>query len=327
MYNSNNKPVRVHISAEDENDTKINIEEKNDTNILNGWGSFLQKSKSLLNTTTTTVTKVSKTVANTTSNTIVKIGTNINKQYNEKVPENVKEKISTTTSRTYNAVSTTTASITNKSANIINQNVKPIVYNSTIGYFYSTDLIKHLLQDIPINSTIFDIGIGSCYAYCKNSDLIRERNIKIVGIDINKSYILKARHALIDNELDEFIKVTHSDNYDVELSYKFDYILFSDSYSVIPNINNTLRHYEKYLKNTGYMVVASTLFDEYNQTIDILKKNLHYGTMMIKSDLEEYIEHDRQSEDYEFNICKRYHLGSTQFNSYIVRWRPGDNIK
>ena len=167
-----------------------------------------------------------------------------------------------------------------------------------------------------------------------NSEIIKDRNIKVLGIDTNKSYITRARHALIDNDLDNWIKLLHIDNYnEMKINTQFDYIVFSDSYSVIPNINNTLRYYERFMKDSGYkdsgykdsgyMVVTSTLFDEYNQTIDLVKKNLRYGTMMLKSDLEEYIKQDRQSDDYDFKICKQYNLSSTQFNSYIVRWKPG----
>ena len=107
----------------------------------------------------------------------------------------------------------------------------------------------------------------------------------------------------------------------------FDYCIFSDSYAVIPNVNNMLRHCERFLNDNGYMVVTSTLFDDYNSKIDLVKQNLkyistvEYGRMVLKSELEEYIVNERKCTDFEFRLIKQHDVLGYEFKSYIVMWK------
>ena len=113
--------------------------------------------------------------------------------------------------------------------NIINA-LKPLIYDSTVGYLYTKNAIQHMLSSIPDNSKILDVGIGTGYTYTKNADLIKRKNISIVGVDIDASYVKYAKHAMIDYELDDNIRVIKGDIYDVKLDVgTFDYVIFSDS--------------------------------------------------------------------------------------------------
>ena len=151
-------------------------------------------------------------------------------------------------------------------------------------------------------------------------------------LDIDESFILRARHSLIDYDLEDEIELICDDVYRTDLDGRtFDYVVFSDSYAVIPNVNNMMRACERFMKEyTGYMIVTSTLFDEYDATLDRIKQNLkyvsavEYGQLMLRTDLETYITDERRSDDYEFKLIKQFNIGNMEFNSYIVRWRPGD---
>lgn len=285
------------------------------------WGTFFKQSKSLLGIATTVAAQ-----------TAVQVGSHISDKYNEKVPDSVKEKVSTSSHTILDTITGTTKAVAQKSTDIFDQNVRPTVYNTTIGYFYTKELARCLLLEIPENSTILDIGIGTCYSYAQNADIIKQRKIKIVGVDIDESYIHKARHALIDAELEDWIELICADIYESDEKINgrtFDYVVFSDSYAVLPNVNNMLRYCERFMNDIGYMIVTSTLFDEYMPNLDLIKKNLkyvsavEYGTMMLKCDLENYIVQERHSEDYEFKMIKQITIASIEFKSYIVRWRPG----
>jgi ubiquinone/menaquinone biosynthesis C-methylase UbiE len=281
------------------------------------WGSIFQQSTSFLSSAT-------KVVASSAVDISRRIGT----EYSERVPEHVKEKINNSAS----VVVATTKVLAQRSADIFDKNVRPTIYNSTIGHFYTSELTRLLLLEIPANSTILDLGIGTAYSYCQNADLLKERKIKIIGIDIDESYILRARHSLIDYDLVEEIELICADIYKTDLDGRtFDYVVFSDSYAVIPNVNNMMRYCERFMKEyTGYMIVTSCLFDEYDPTLDRIKQNLkyvsaiEYGQLMLKSDLESYIFTERNSEDYDFKMIKQFNIGNLEFNSYIVRWRPGE---
>ena len=130
-------------------------------------------------------------------------------------------------------------------------NIKNNLYNEIIGS-YSKDLYKNFFEKIPNNSYILDIGIGNGYAICENSNLIIEKNLKIIGIDVDFNSILTCKENInkynlnsniysvlceLDN-LDVFIptikKFINKDN-DKNNQNIFDYIYFSNSYSVIPS--------------------------------------------------------------------------------------------
>jgi predicted O-methyltransferase YrrM len=101
--------------------------------------------------------------------------------------------------------------------------------------------MKSFLNSIPNGSVVLDIGIGTCYAYTTNHDILKSKSIKIVGVDIDSDYINIAKHGMIDADLESHVKRVLSDIYKVTSNVivpkSFDYVIFSDSYSVIPNVH------------------------------------------------------------------------------------------
>ena len=173
------------------------------------------------------------------------------------------------------------------------ENIKNNLYNEIIGS-YSKDLYKNFFEKIPNNSYILDIGIGNGYAICENSNLIIEKNLKIIGIDVDFNSILTCKENInkynlnsniysvlceLDN-LDVFIptikKFINKDN-DKNNQNIFDYIYFSNSYSVIPNILELLNKSKKYLANEDAEIVICTTIEKNNNNIkNFLKKNAKY---------------------------------------------------
>jgi ubiquinone/menaquinone biosynthesis C-methylase UbiE len=84
---------------------------------------------------------------------------------------------------------------------------------------------------------ILDVGVGTGI-YFKDSrciELIRSKNIKIVGIDINESDIKLASKRIVSSHVCDRVEAKFVDlfQYDVDLN-EFDVILFSESFPVIP---------------------------------------------------------------------------------------------
>jgi ubiquinone/menaquinone biosynthesis C-methylase UbiE len=218
--------------------------------------------------------------------------------------------------------------------------VKSTIYNTTIGYFYTSDIMRNILVEIPNNSKILDVGIGTGYAYLQNSDLIKRKNIHITGIDIDSGNIRTAKHNMIDSDLESYTTLVNGDVYKMDenqiMNNSFDFLFFLDSYSVIPNIHTMITFCEKYLNSTGIIIVASTLFDRYDENLDWIKQRLIYissiefGNMMLKTNLEEYIK-TRYSGDIDqcFRIINSTSiLGITcDMKTYIVKWCPDCRTK
>lgn len=213
--------------------------------------------------------------------------------------------------------------------------VKSTIYNTTLGHFYASDIMRHILVEIPDYSRILDIGIGTGYVYSQNSDLVKRKNIHITGIDIDPAYIKSAKHTVIDADLESNVKLIIGDINEIdehEIKYgSYDFVFFTDSYSSMDNVHSTITLSEKYLTEDGIIVVASTLFDYYDENIDWIKQRLFYvssiqfGNMMLKGNLEEYIK-----TRYIGNIKQCFRVINTtsipgtdyQIKTYIVKWQP-----
>lgn len=182
------------------------------------------------------------------------------------------------------------------------ENIKNSVYNEVIGS-YSKNLYKSFFEKIPNNSCILDVGIGNGYAICENSEIIIEKNLKIVGVDIDFNYILTCRNNVNNSNLNSHIYpiLCELDSLDVYINLirkfinkpaynennenynkLFNYVFFSNSYSVIPNILDLLNISKKYLENEDSEIVICTTIEERNNEIKkYIKQNAKYALLGI----------------------------------------------
>lgn len=92
-------------------------------------------------------------------------------------------------------------------------------------------LFHHFLKTIPDNSIILDVGIGNgaCYDKDFNINIIKQKNLKIVGIDIDKDYIDICKQRVIVNNLQNHLSVQLIDLFEFKSDIKFDHIVFTES--------------------------------------------------------------------------------------------------
>lgn len=214
-----------------------------------------------------------------------------------------------------------------------------IMYDMTIGYFYTQYVMRYFLETIPDGSRILDIGIGTGYTYSKNKDILKKKSLKVVGVDVDPDYVRSAKHGIIDADLESHVNIILSDIYKVDESMisskSFDYVVFSDSYAVIPNVHDMITFCEKFIKINGKMVVLSTLFDSFDSNINWIKRNIKYfssvefGTMMLRENLQNYIKQRINVDDnFDIDSCFKlimHHnipLTSHVMKTYIVIWTP-----
>ena len=210
-----------------------------------------------------------------------------------------------------------------------------VIYDTTIGYWYTQRVIRKVISEMPDNVTILDIGIGTGYTYSKNADLLKKKNIKIIGVDIDPHYVKRAKHAIIDSDLEDNVSLVVGDIYEIKSDdlpdKNFDYVMFSDSYAVIPNVHDMLTFCEKFCKDEGKMVVVSTLFDEFDAYFNWFKEHIVYfstvefGKMMLKDNLRDFLREDRGCSDDEFDfklVSKRYSPYNGPLQTYMVTWSP-----
>lgn len=97
-------------------------------------------------------------------------------------------------------------------------------------------LFHHFLKTIPDNSFILDVGIGNgaCYDKDFNIDIIKQKNLKIIGIDIDKDYINMCKKRVVSNNLQNYLSVQLIDLFEFKFDIKFDHIVFTESAPLMP---------------------------------------------------------------------------------------------
>lgn len=123
----------------------------------------------------------------------------------------------------------------------IKMNIRQKLYDHLFGdvnlSISTTNLYFQFLQKMKLDATILDIGVGTGIYFDdpRCAEIIKQKNIKIIGIDINKEDVEVATNRILANKLSHHISANHVDlfEYNVNLN-DFDVILFSESYPVIP---------------------------------------------------------------------------------------------
>lgn len=103
-----------------------------------------------------------------------------------------------------------------------------------IGNCSTSVLYGKVIDCLPDNCKILDVGFGNGSCVMDNLDKIKEKNIKIDGIDIDKGYITAANSKISEANAQSWVTATEMNMLDIDNSFKWDFILFSESYPVIP---------------------------------------------------------------------------------------------
>ena len=162
--------------------------------------------------------------------------------------------------------------------NIFITYLKNFIYNLFISS-YTKNLYQKFIERLPNDSIVLDIGIGNGYALIKNSKLLKEKNIKFIGIDSNKDSINYANNLINENNLEDYITVHNKNIYSFgyENIKKFEYIYISNSYSTVPDISEIINHCQiNHLEDNGKIIISTTLETNYNFVKTIVKPKIKY---------------------------------------------------
>ena len=123
------------------------------------------------------------------------------------------------------------------------------------------DWYKEFFNRLDINYTVLDIGIGTAQALIKNVATIKEKNIHVLGIDINKEYIKYGKSAVSWGGLDDYVSLHYISIYDEKLKdiankKLFDACYFSGSFSLMPDPVRALQVCKKFLKKGGKIYIT-----------------------------------------------------------------------
>ena len=206
-----------------------------------------------------------------------------------------------------------------------------------------------LENQIRPNSRILEVGIGNGSCIVQNKDLIVRKNLKIVGIDIDDDYVALCLGRIQDAELSSRVTVQNQDLLTFVDDSKFDYILFSESYPVIPTSTmcRMMDHCRLLLTDAGprsgpneglpsegipsegipsegQVVFIHNLESEYSPFRGFVKPLLRYvpgvwvdfGKLTTHQDFDQFIEH------VNYKITQKILIECVTLSSMIGSWIP-----
>jgi hypothetical protein len=118
---------------------------------------------------------------------------------------------------------------------LIRQKLYDKLFANELNDASTTNLYKLTLEKLDDNLKILDVGVGTG-VYFENKEcinLIKSKNLKIHGIDINKDDINLAKSRIINNDLNLNVFVEYKDLFELKNINDYDVIIYSESYPVI----------------------------------------------------------------------------------------------
>jgi len=144
-----------------------------------------------------------------------------------------------------------------------------------------TDLCyKNCLAYFPERSQVLDVGIGNGVMTKNHHNLIRNKDLRITGIDINRSYLNHCDRLIRTFQLENHIQIFHKsvESYEPPQDGYFDFILFSMSFMLFDNQQFVLERVKKWLKPGGKIVFFQTMFQKKFRLMEFVKPKLKYFT-------------------------------------------------
>lgn len=141
---------------------------------------------------------------------------------------------------------------------------------------------------------MLDVGVGTAGALLRCKDLIIERDLKVVGIDIDASYVEAGKLLVQKMGMEDRVSVNVVDVYDgratlLKLAHELgakenengqfvDAVYFSGSFSLLPDPEKALQLVSKYIKNDGCLYITQTYQRKTPFFLPYIKPLMKYAT-------------------------------------------------
>eukprot|EP00388_Colpodella_angusta_P010275 GDKJ01026837.1.p1 GENE.GDKJ01026837.1~~GDKJ01026837.1.p1 ORF type:complete len:267 (+),score=68.62 GDKJ01026837.1:35-802(+) len=145
-----------------------------------------------------------------------------------------------------------------------------------------------VLEALPEDSVLIDVGIGTGSALLANFDTLKRKNIRVVGVDYDKTYVDFCKENVIKHEAQNYVDVIHSSIYDFSwpcseskfAHLKLNYGYFSNSLMIMPDPVAALTHVLTLLENNGEekIFTSQTFETSKSRIVEIAKPLLKYIT-------------------------------------------------
>eukprot|EP00828_Plagiopyla_frontata_P020063 TRINITY_DN25638_c0_g1_i1.p1 TRINITY_DN25638_c0_g1~~TRINITY_DN25638_c0_g1_i1.p1 ORF type:complete len:227 (+),score=25.95 TRINITY_DN25638_c0_g1_i1:73-753(+) len=154
--------------------------------------------------------------------------------------------------------------------------IKSFIYDTLISRTLTMKVHQNWIQNSQNSlaniSSILDIGVGTGLPL-KSILSKLPKDIQIKGIDIDGNYVKKAQQLF-----QEFnnVKIYEQNFYDIEVKEKYDLIIFTFSFMLMPDQDKAIEIAKKLLKKNGRIIFFLTLHTRESSIITKIKPWIKY---------------------------------------------------
>jgi len=148
------------------------------------------------------------------------------------------------------------------------------------GWVYDRALIgltatwyREVLERVPRGAHVLDVGIGTAGALLRCADTLVDRDLRVTGVDIDETYVARARRRVAAAGLDARVTVRHEPLQE-HAGGPYDAVYFAASFMLFPDPVGALGHARRVLAPQGVVLFTQTFQDRPSPGMDWLKPRL-----------------------------------------------------
>jgi len=150
-----------------------------------------------------------------------------------------------------------------------------LIINDLTNYCY-----KNCLNYFPERAAVLDVGIGNGAMTENYHSLIKSKELKLTGIDINRHYLNHCQCQIEKYGLEKNIEIycMPVEQFDPIHTEFYDFILFSMSFMLFKDPRSVLERIKGWLKPGGEIIFFQTIYKKKFRLMEFIKPRLKYVT-------------------------------------------------
>lgn len=161
--------------------------------------------------------------------------------------------------------------------------VRSWVYDRLVSGM-TAEWYRQVLQRLPHGARLLDVGIGTGSALARCADVVRAKNLQVVGLDIDADYLARCRTGMARAGLSEHVRPELGSVYDHH-GGPYDAAYFSASLMLLPDPAAAIAHVTGLLAPGGRVFSTQTFHHHRSPLLEWAKPlakhvtTIHFGTV------------------------------------------------
>jgi SAM-dependent methyltransferase len=188
----------------------------------------------------------------------------------------------------------------------------------------TTDWYREVLERLPHGAHVLDVGIGTGAAIARCADLVRAKDLSVVGLDIDPDYLERCDRELARAGLSDRVTPLLSSVYDHQ-GGPYDAAYFSASLMLLPDAVAAIAHVAAQLAPGGRLFATQTFQRRRSRIMERAKPMIRHLTTIEFGRVTYEHEFRRSMADAGVELEELHTMSSTRYLSHqLAVARPGD---